>query len=105
MAEVPRLYFPVVESDFLEYDGIPTVYGVVEDPLLDYEFTTRLQLVVGEYTVEGKFLGYHSVERGRIQLCPDTVKRHDAAYDIGVDYRQKVILSHLPVERHVRRCC
>jgi len=103
---VPRLYFPVVASEFLDYDGLPDVYGITKKfhkalekatadssigPLHKYEnLTTRLDFVVSEYSVDGEFLGYHSVEHGRVQLCPDTVKRLDAAYDIGLDYRQKV---------------
>ena len=85
---MPRLYFPAVDSDFLDFDGMTTVYGVGDAS--DGNLTARLQLVLGEYTVDGRFLGYHSVEHGRIQLCPDTARRLDAAYDIGVDYRQQV---------------
>lgn len=95
---MPQLYFPVLESDFLDYDGLPTVYGVSEMPVPGKNVTRHLQLVVGEYTVEGEFLGYHSVEHGRIQLCPDTAKRLDAAYDIGVNYQQKVI-QHGPCQK------
>ena len=88
--QVPRLYFPVNDSDYLDYDHLSTVYHVTEEPLPDTNSATRLQLIVGEYSVDGEFLGYHSVERGLIQLCPDTTMRLDAAYDIGVDYRQQV---------------
>ena len=90
------LYFPVTSSDFLDYDGLLTVYSLIEEALPDKEVSTRLQLIVGEYTVDGQFLGYHSVEHGRIQLCPDSVKRLDAAYDVGVDYRQKVTIHRVP---------
>lgn len=91
--KVPLLYFPVSEADYLGYDGLLTVYSVQEEALPDKKVSTRLQLIVGEYTVDGEFLGYQSADHGHIQLCPDTVKRLDAAYDIGVDYRQKVTIQ------------
>jgi len=90
---VPRLYFPVVSSEFLDHADLPTVHHVTEEPLTtdtDVESSTRLQLVVGEYAVDGQFLGYRSVLHGHIQLCPGPDSSLDAAYDIGVDYRQQV---------------
>ena len=89
--QVPLLYFPVNDSSFLDYDGLSTIYRVTEHPLPDDTGAlSRLQLVVGEYSIDGGFLGYHSVEHGRLQLCPDAAMNLDAAYDIGVDYRQQV---------------
>jgi len=88
--QVPRLYFPVNNSIYLDYDNLPTVHRVTEQALTDNSSATRLELIVGEYSVTGVFLGYHSVQHGRIQLCPDSVVRLNAAYDIGVDYRQQV---------------
>jgi len=95
---MPQLYFPVDSSKFLDYAHLPTVHHVTEEPLTDVNgSSTRLELMVAEYTVDGQFLGYQSVQRGRIQLCPGPVSSLDAAYDIGVDYRQQVDLR--PVER------
>ena len=93
--QVPRLFFPAESSDYLEYGELPTVYRVTEGDLPDLVTATRLRLVVAEFSVDGQFIGYHPVERGRIQLCQDTVNRLDAAYDIGVDYRQRVIYVSL----------
>ena len=92
------LYFPVNDSGFLDYDGLSTIYRVTEQPLPVSGALTRLQLVIGEYSIDGGFLGYHSVEHGRIQLCPDAAMNLDAAYDIGVDYRQQVTTSRAVVE-------
>jgi len=92
---VPMLYFGLVKSDFLDYGVLPTVYSVGEEAPLYYlpsdgNVTTRLQLVVAEYTVDGQFVGYQSVDDGRLQLCRGSAKLLNAAYDIGVDYRQQV---------------
>ena len=88
--QVPRLYFPVDSSEFLDYEDLPTVHHVTEQPMNDTNSSTRLQLIVGEYAVDGRFLGYFPVRHRRIQLCRGTAMSLDAAYDAGVDYRQQV---------------
>ena len=88
---MPRLYFPAVSSELLDYGHLPTVHHVTEQPLVDVNrSSTRLQLILAEYTVDGQFRGYQSVQRGRVQLCRGPDSSVDAAYDIGVDYRQQV---------------
>jgi len=86
---VPRLYFPVDTDDFLDYDQIPTVYHVTGGQR-GASRSSRLRLIVGEYSFDGRFIGYFPVQHGRIQLCRDSVSRLDAAYDVGTHYRQQV---------------
>ena len=85
------MYLPAASVEFLGYAHLPTVHHVTDEPVNHSSpVSTRLRLVLAEYAADGRFLGYRSVLRGRVQLCPGPVRSLDAAYDVGVDYRQQV---------------
>ncbi|KAM5156696.1 meckelin [Mantella aurantiaca] len=54
---------------------------------------TKLAFLAAVYDVRGKFIAWKSLHRGLLQLCPDTSKRLDAAYDFGTTYDQNCELS------------
>ncbi|XP_068093747.1 meckelin isoform X2 [Hyperolius riggenbachi] len=55
--------------------------------------TTRLTFIAALYDVRGKFIAWRSLHGGLLQLCPDTAKRLDAAYEFGTTYEQNCELS------------
>ncbi|XP_020828549.1 meckelin [Phascolarctos cinereus] len=48
----------------------------------------KLKFVAACYDVRGNFLEWRTLERGLLQLCPDTVIRLNAAYNFGTTYQQ-----------------
>ncbi|XP_069477453.1 meckelin [Ambystoma mexicanum] len=54
---------------------------------------TQLQFVAALYDVRGNFLKWQNLEKGVLQLCPDTDIRLRAAYNFGTTYKQRCTLS------------
>lgn len=88
---VPKLYYINVGIS-----GMIPVPG--DDVLLDktlgvvYTFSpvSKLNYRVARYTLNGDYLGISTVENGRIQLCPDTSEKLNAAFVFGTTYSQSV---------------
>ncbi|KAM9308424.1 meckelin [Gastrophryne carolinensis] len=59
----------------------------------DQTQNTKLAFIAAVYDVRGKFIAWRSLRGGLLQLCPDTGKRLDAAYDFGTTYEQSCELS------------
>ncbi|KAJ8042251.1 Meckelin [Holothuria leucospilota] len=47
---------------------------------------SMLNIFVAEYNATGSFLGLHPAENGKLQLCPDTTEKLNAAYQFGTTY-------------------
>ena len=89
--QLPLLFYSSVNGvSVLDYADISTIYGVGIAPSSDQSVTRRLNFLVGTYSAAGKFLGLRSIKNGLLQLCPNTPKYLNAAYDFGVNYRQEV---------------
>ncbi|XP_077126973.1 meckelin isoform X4 [Ranitomeya variabilis] len=61
--------------------------------LNDQSRNTNIKLLAAVYDARGRFGGWRSLNRGLLQLCPDTDKRLDAAFLFGTTYEQNCKLS------------
>ncbi|MBN3316611.1 MKS3 protein, partial [Atractosteus spatula] len=81
---VPPPYLPQ-----LFYSSDPAVsLGQRAPQGLVFQRNTKISFKVAQYDASGHFLGWQDVTGGTLQLCPDTQKRLDAAYQFGTTYQQ-----------------
>ena len=81
---MPWLYYTHGSApSALTDNGIPTQFSFPDDVM---------NFRVHAYSVNGTFLGYHSVTNGLLQLCQNTQGYLNAAYTFGVTYLQTVSL-------------
>uniref|UniRef100_A0A8C5PZP9 Transmembrane protein 67 n=1 Tax=Leptobrachium leishanense TaxID=445787 RepID=A0A8C5PZP9_9ANUR len=87
---------------WLYYDDQPGVASRVLTSPFPTTFTfkpaeeeqiSKLPFVAALYDVRGNFLRWQNLDGGLLQLCPDIVKRLDAAYRFGTTYEQSCELS------------
>ena len=85
----PWLYYmnlagfqPIDGDDVLLADVLTVQYTFSPVSYLDYR--------VARYSLEGEYMGMSNVRNGRIQLCPDTSERLNAAFTFGTYYAQSV---------------
>nr|XP_015223564.1 PREDICTED: meckelin-like [Lepisosteus oculatus] len=81
---VPPPYLPQ-----LFYSSDPAVsLGQRAPQGLVFQRNTKISFKIARYDASGHFLGWQDVTGGTLQLCPDTQKRLDAAYQFGTTYQQ-----------------
>ncbi|CAH1268916.1 TMEM67 [Branchiostoma lanceolatum] len=88
---MPWLYYDHVLNDVSE---------ILSDTEISTKFTfsaasqsSKLDLVVAAYSLNGEFLGIQEVTGGLLQLCKDSNTRLDAAYVFGTTYSQRCQLN------------
>lgn len=88
---MPWIYYnPIKGSTALRETSITNIYS--PNSLLD------IRLAV--FALDGRFLGLDSaVTGGHLQLCKDSVRRMQAAYEFGTSYSQEVRFCHYMVNR------
>ncbi|XP_030060414.1 meckelin [Microcaecilia unicolor] len=64
---------------------------------LSFQKNSQMQFKLARYDARGDFQGWQDVKGGGLQMCPDTMKRLDAAYVFGTSYSQSCtfLLSEL----------
>lgn len=69
-------------DDVLRTDVLTVQYTFSPVSYLDYR--------MARYSLDGEYLGLSNVFNGRIQLCPDTSEKLNAAFTFGTYYSQSV---------------
>lgn len=69
-------------DDVLRTDVLTVQYTFSPASYLDYR--------MARYSLDGEYLGLSNVFNGRIQLCPDTSEKLNAAFTFGTYYSQSV---------------
>ncbi|XP_067936702.1 meckelin-like [Watersipora subatra] len=85
-------------------DGLPWLFYANSETVLDVtSISTKfsldkdspdntIKLYVAIYTINGTYLGIQNVRNGRIQLCPNTYEKLNAAWSFGTAYEQSCTL-------------
>ncbi|KAM8966844.1 meckelin [Pelodytes ibericus] len=90
---LPWLYYddqPGLASRVLTASPFPTSFTFKSR---EEAQNTKLQFLATSYDVRGNFLKWQAVDGGLLQLCPDIVRRLDAAFSFGTTYEQSCEMS------------
>lgn len=82
-------FLPFNDEDILLTDVLQVQYTFSPVSYLDYR--------MARYSLEGEYLGLSNVLNGRIQLCPDTSEKLNAAFTFGTYYSQTVSMNFISI--------
>ena len=79
---LPEIYYQTSSEKVLT--------GTLMSTRHQFNENNRLQLTVARYSLGGEFLGFKRADGGTLQLCKNTNKFLDSAFDFGAYYNHGV---------------